>query len=172
MSSLIINFFKELRIIKKDKNYYNSKKTYLIMRYLYLISGGYLIDLINRIIFKTKFSQQSNFESGYKIFKKYDIDDQFSKEILDLDCHEPLSNKKYKIGHFNNKNIPLVEIDKFELFKNSNIVRLISDKDIYLEVKKIIGSEPVFCDLKAWWSIYSEDEQKKNKQLEIQLNIP
>ncbi len=158
-----IKFFKELKIVKDNKNYYNSKKSYIIMRYLYLFSGGYLIDLINKIIFKTEFSQQTHLNLGFKFYKKYNISNEFSKEILNFNCHEPKSEERYKIDYFDNKNIPLVEIDKLDLFKNSNISKLILDKDIYLEAQKIIGSKPVFCDLKAWWSMYSEDESKKNQ---------
>ena len=159
----LIKFVNELIKVGQNKNYYNSKKTYFIMRYVYLLSGGYLIDLINKIIFKSHFFQQKKFNLGYKYFKKYNISQSFSKEILNFDCFSLTQKKNLKIQDLKDENNALIEINKLDLFKSFKISELISDKEIYIEAKKIIGSEPVFCDLKAWWSLYSDDENKKNK---------
>ena len=83
--------------------------------------------------------------------------------ILNFNCYSQTHKKNLKIQELSSCNDALIEINKVDLFKSVKISELISDNEIYIEAKKIIGSEPVFCDLKAWWSLYSNDESKKNQ---------
>ena len=47
---LIFNFFNDLKKIKKNILIKNSESTYQIMRYLYLLSDGLLLDLISKFL--------------------------------------------------------------------------------------------------------------------------
>jgi len=125
----IFVFFKDIIKARYDFSYTGSLSTYYIMRYLYFISDGLLLKLIEFFLIRKRNFKKNlmflfkNNNPTYKLIKKIKGEeiDLIINEITKMDTIE--GNEKKKIRFLNNKERNLNKID-FNYYKNNKIVRL------------------------------------------------
>ena len=132
---ILISFVKDLFIARYNINHSGSQQSYFLMRFLYRISNGLLLNFIGKII-------------------KVPSDPQFFKQsfkVLDQINQETVSNLKYELLKLNvstnekyNQNKPIKFVEKsnfiaidYDYYKKFNAVRLNFDNKDLLSNKTI-----------------------------------
>ena len=130
MFSKIINFFIDIINARKDYSYTGSRSTYNIMRFLYFISDGLLLKLLEFLLLKKRGFKYSIFNQNntYKILK--DINEQethkLRNEIIQI---ETIENNYKNFLKFRDNNYGNLDFLDFDYYEKKNIVRLNFDKD-------------------------------------------
>jgi len=148
---------------RRNPRYIISPSSYNLMRKLYVMSGGYLGEIFNRFV-AGKGTPKSAFESGIKVLPSQDplVLNQVTQMRCYVDQRPPGQRNVLadgwspytfgKIEDFDQVNIGTVRIWGEDLFANRPIVELIAADHWIDEVKKVLGTEPIAVDLRAWWS--------------------
>ncbi len=184
---IFINFIKDLVLARNDKNYSGSEKSYYVMRYLFKISNGSLLNFISKIIKAP--SNPYIFKKSYETlnFVEKGTVNQLKNELLKLNIS---TNEKY------NQNQPIKFIDKFEsreidyeYYKKFNAVRLnFENKDLLSNkiisefiinsnfsetIDKIIGAKTYLIAADAWITLpvptVSDNYEEMTKHQETQM---
>jgi Phytanoyl-CoA dioxygenase (PhyH) len=141
---------KELSHVQNNPGQVNSQKSYVIMRRLYGISGGYLFTLLNKYI-SIRSASKSKFPGGLK--KLPAQDPHVLHQLIEMDCYsieDP--SQTGKIGEFVNTNMGRIEISENDIFANKEIAALVTKEVWVNEARSVIGTEPVAIGLSGWWS--------------------
>jgi Phytanoyl-CoA dioxygenase (PhyH) len=120
------------------------------MRNLYVISGGYLFESLNRYV-ANKAVPKPKFQSGIKALPTQDI--TVLKHLIHMNCFAP--DKSERIGAIDNfldVDVGTVRINPLELFACKPIAELVTHELWLSEAQKIIGSNPIAVGVDAWWS--------------------
>lgn len=174
---LIFNFFNDLKKIKKNILIKNSESTYQIMRYLYLLSDGLLLDLISKFL-DSAAKPSSKFGTGYIKFNKNNIReiDEIKENILKMKlANKEVKNEKIKLDneknihfeYYKKKSLVRLDIMPYDLLKSVIVSKFVL-KDCWIEqAKKILGTTPYMVGINAWITlpppekIYSYDDIKQ-----------
>jgi hypothetical protein len=125
----IIIFFKDILKARYDFSYTGSHSTYHIMRFLYFISDGFLLKLIELFLIRKKNFRKNlthlftNNNATYKVTKKIKKEeiDIVMNEILKIETVEGNKKKKLRFLCNGEKNLNLINFNYYEINK---IVRL------------------------------------------------
>ena len=156
---IIVDFIKDLLKAREKPTYSGKASSYQLMRFLFLISDGLVLNFISK--FLKKKSNPKFLNNSYKIMPYINLDEinEIKEEILKMkiSLHK---NEKMKIKFDINNNID------FDYYKNEKIVRLnILPEDIisnhkvisflikninFDALKKIIGSDLYLIGINCW----------------------
>ena len=171
---LILIFFSDLSKAKKNIFFRNSDKSYKVMRFLYFISDGLILNFIS-IFLKLNTNLPSKFKLGY--LKYGQCDEKDANDIRDEILKMRLSNKEVKekklkinnnnqidFEYYSSKSLMRLDINPQDLISSIKISKFILKQCWIDEVKKILGCKPYIVGIGAWITlpppteIYSYDE--------------
>ena len=149
---LILIFFSDLSKAKKNFFFRNSDKSYKVMRFLYFISDGLILNFIS-IFLKLDTNLPSKFKLGY--LKYGQCDEKDANDIRDEILKMRLSNKEVKddrikinnnnqidFEYYSSKSLMRLDINPQDLISSIKISKFILKQCWIDEVKKILGCKP------------------------------
>ena len=161
----IIRFFIDSQKQRKNKFHINDDSSYQIMRILYRISNGLFLNLLGNFITKTKYRK---FKAGYKNLENISDDKilQISEEINKMRVYNKTQIKEIhtsdivldingytsKVDLKNKNTATRMDVLKSDLFSNSKITELASQKKWINLIKENYGFEPQLMDITAWYT--------------------
>jgi hypothetical protein len=143
-------FAVELFRQRQNPNYINSAQSYFLMRTLYVISGGYLNELLNWFVFRKKLPK-TWLMSGIKTLPRQDV--RVLHEITEMPCF--ILGKPERTGpisDFRSVDVGAVQICEKDLFASAGIAEFVTRERWLDEARQVIGIDPIVVGVHGWWS--------------------
>ena len=184
----IIIFFVDILSQRKDPFHINRDSSYKIMRFVYRITNGLLINLIGIFITNTKYiNTKESFKrlenindietsilkkeiSKMRVYNKTEI-----KKIHYTNIQYPTSEYSFPVDLNNSKKIVRLDVLKKDLFSNKKVSEFALKNEWINIVRNNFKFEPKLMDITAWYTFpdllnnKAEHKEEKNFSYDAQI---
>ena len=170
---IFFRFIKDVLIARRNIRYSGYKTSYFLLRFLYLISNGLLLLIIEKIIGKpvkiNKFKNGLKFESKIDKNKIKEIKKEIFKQkiISNIDSHRDIQikmntlNNDFDYQYYKYNKIVRLSFKREELISNKQISEFILDNDFSETISNLIGQK-VFLQAVDSWITLPVPEKREN----------
>ena len=156
---IIVDFIKDLLKARKKPTYAGKASSYQIMRFLFLISDGLILNFISK--FLKKKSNPKFLNNSYKIMPYINLDEinEIKEEILKMKISLHKNEKttiKFDINnnidfdYYKNKKIVRLNILSEDIISNHKVISFLIKNINFDTLKKIIGSDLYLVGINCW----------------------
>ena len=159
---IFFRFIQDVLIAKRNIKYNGYKTSYFLLRFLYLISNGLLLIIIEKFIQKPV--KMDKFKNGFKLENKINKNriQEIKKEIFkqniisNIDSHRDIPIKinsftnDFDYQYYKNKKIVRLSFKREELIANKKISEFIIENDFSKIISNLIGQKVFLQAIDSW----------------------
>ena len=184
---ILITFIKDLIKARYNKNFSGSQKSYYMMRYLFKISNGSLLNYLSKLVKAP--SNPNFFKKSYKILDNIDKETvkNIREELLSLNIStNEIYNQNKPIKFINNLNYNNIDYDYYkkfnavrlnfknkDLLSNKTITEFIINSNFSETIDRVIGAKTYLIAADAWITLpipeLKDNYEEMTKHQETQM---